>query len=149
MTSEQAIQILQKAVWDIKGFKGICGSRGFWYDDASNMKVHKDKITMLAHKRGKQLKKIEQGFNGVVVFEKQYFEFDFEFSKVNSIQIYDDPLLLPVFPACNKKDLTEKYLVIDLFIDKLNSLKFIVLEKEFDRTMAAMSILLAGKPVSL
>lgn len=147
MTAEQAVQILQQVIWDINGVKGICGSRGFWYDDASKMKVHKDKITMLAHKRGRQLRKIEQGFNGVVVFEKQYFEFVFQLNKVNSINIYNDPLLLPVFPACNKKELTEKYFIIDLFNDKLNNLKFFVLEKELDKTMAALSIILEGKAI--
>ena len=149
MTSDQAVQVLQKAIWNSKGSKGICGSRGFWYDDSSNMKVYQDKVILLEHKRGKQLKKIERGFNGVVVFEKQYFEFDFEFNKINSIHIYDDPLLLPVFPACNKMDLAEKYFIIDLFGGKLNSLKFIVLEKEFDKTMAALSILFINKPVIL
>jgi hypothetical protein len=149
MTAEQAVQVLQKIIWDIKGSKGICGSRGFWYDDASNMKVHKDKIYMLAHKRGKQLKKIERGFNGVVVFEKQYFEFDYLFNKVSSIRIYDDPLLLPVFPSCNKKDWVEKYLIIDLYGDKLNSFKFVVPEKEFDKSMAAISILMADKIISI
>jgi len=149
MTTEQAVQILQKAIWDIKGTKGICGSRGFWYDDASKMKVYNDKISMLAHRRGRQLKKVERGFNGVVVFEKQYFEFDFEFSKVGDIYIYDDPFLLPVFPACNKKDLTEKYFIIDLFVDKLNSLKFMVMGKEFDKTMAALSIVFADKTMSV
>ena len=147
MTSEQAIEVLQKAIWDIKGSKGICGSRGFWYDDASNMQVHKDKISLLSHKRGKQLKKIEHGFNGVVVFEKQYLRFDFEFNKVNAIYIYDDPLLLPVFPTCNKNDEMEDYFIIDLFGDKLTNLKFTILEKELDKTMAAISIIFTGKPI--
>ena len=149
MTVEQAIQVIQKSIWDVSGLKGICGSRGFWYDDKSNMLVYEDKISMLAHKRGRELEKHHQGFDAIVVFEKQYYEYDFMFNVIDSIVIYDDPYLLPVFPLCNKDVLDEGYLIIDLFGDKLNNFKFIVLAKDFDETMAALSIILPDKPVKL
>jgi len=149
MSAEQAVEILQKAIWENNEPEGICGTRGFWHDDASNMKVQIDKISMLSHKRGKQLKKVEKGFSGVVVFEKQYYKYNFEFNNINSINIYDDPLVLPYFPVCNQSDLNDKYFIIDLYSDESTSLKFIVLEKNFDQTMAALSTLLVDKAIIL
>jgi len=149
MSSDQAVEVLQKAIWDNSEPEGICGTRGFWHDDASNMKVQADKISMLSHKRGKQLKKVDKGFSGVVVFEKQYYKYNFEFNKISSIDIYDDPRVLPYFPVCNIKDLKDKYFIIDLYSDEKSSLKFIVLDKNFDQTMAALSTLLSDKPVIL
>ena len=147
MSAEQAVLTLQNAIWEASNSKGICGSRGFWYDDESNMKVFKDKIVILAHKRGKQLRKIDQGFDEVVVFEKQYYMYDFIFNNINNIHIYDTPLLLPVFPNCNKKDLTEDYLIIDLYEHKLSNLKFTVLKENFDKTMAALLIIFDNTPI--
>ena len=147
MTVEQAILSLQKVIWDVNGFNGICGSRGFWYDENSNMIVYENKISMLAHKRGKQLNKVHQGFDDIVVFEKQYYKYDFELEKVTGIHIYNDPLLLPVFPNCNKNNPEEKYFIIDLFSDKLYNLKFVVVEKDFDEVMASLVILLPDMPV--
>ena len=149
MTVEQATQVVQTGIRELKDIKGICGSRGFWYDDASNMLVHEDGISLLAHKRGKVLRKVNQGFSDITVFEKQYYEYDFEFNRISSINVYDNPALLPTFPGCNKKDLSENYLIIDLYGDELNNLKFIVYEKDFNKTMAALTILLAGKPVKI
>ncbi len=149
MTKEQAVMILQKRIWQPEAVTGICGSRGFWYDTSSNMLVHVDKISMLAHKRGKQLKKLSHSFNDVVVFEKQYYIYDFIFNEVNLINIIKDPRLLPGFPRCNKKDITDDYLIIDFYIDKLNSMKFIVLDNVFDETMAAIDLLFPLKPVKI
>jgi hypothetical protein len=149
MTVEDAASVIQNNIWEIKGSHDICGSRGFWYDSSSDMTVYNDKISLLAHKRGRQLKKHSQAFSDVVVFEKQYYKYDFVFNKVITIDIYSDPLLLPVFPGCNKKDLSEKYLIIDLFIDKLNNLKFTVLESDFDKTMAALALLVPDVTVVL
>jgi len=147
MTPGQATQVLQNAIWGTSDPKGVCGSRGFWYDEESNMKVFKDKIVILAHERGKQLKKINQGFDAVVVFEKKYYMFDFEFNKINKIHIYDTPELLPVFPMCNIKDLTKDYLIIDLYDNKLSNLKFTVLKENLDETMAALLIILPNTSI--
>jgi len=147
MTSEQAILVLQNAIWGTSDPKGACGSRGFWYDEESNMKVFKDKIVILAHERGKQLRKINQGFDAVVVFEKQYYMYDFEFDKINKIHIYDTPELLPVFPVCNIKDLAKDYLIIDLYDNKLSNLKFTVLKENFDETMAALLVIFSNTPI--
>ena len=127
MTIDQAKEILQKAVWGNETMSGICGSRGFWYDENADMHIEKSKITMLAHKRGKELKEKSQKFDDLVVFEKQYYQYEFEFSNINNIIIYDDPYLLPVFPVCNKKDIKTAYFIIDLFKDKLSNFKFIVM----------------------
>ena len=149
MTPEQALNILQQRVWNVKDSQGMCGSRGFWYDDSSDMLVYEDRISMLAHKRGKELKDRYKNVDNVVVFEKKYYKYDFVFNKVSSIVVYDDPLVLPTFPTCNKKDMKGDYLIIDLFIDKLNNFKFIILEEDFDKTMAALTILLPSKPVKI
>ena len=149
MSTEQAAQVMQKRIWELKAPHGICGSRGFWYDNSSDMTVYKDKISMLAHKRGRQIKKKTHSFNDIIVFEKAYFKYDFVFNRINNIFVYSDPLLLPVFPGCNKNDLSEPYKVIDLYIDKLNNLKFIVMDSDFDETMAAIGLLLPDKPVIL
>lgn len=147
MSVDQAVQVLQSAIWGASDPKGICGARGFWYDKESNMKVQLDRISMLSHKRGKELKKISKGFNDIVVFEKQYYEYDFDLTTVKQINIYDDPLILPVFPECNKPDSNEKYLIIDLFSDKKNNLKFIVYIEDFDKIMAAISIVLSSNDI--
>lgn len=148
MSLEQAKEVVQKNIWNVGGSTGICGSRGFWYDDESNMLVHNDKISLLAHKRGKQIKKLNQsGFDDINVFEKQYYKYDFEFNKLSRVNIYDDPLLLPVFPECNIKNSNNNYRIIDLYGDELNNVKFIVYEKDFDETMAALSILLPDVPL--
>lgn len=149
MNVEQAKEIIQKQLWPNQEIQGICGSRGFWYDNNSEMLVGEDKINLLAHKRGKQLKKKSQNFDDIVIFEKSYYEYEFGFNDVNAIYIYRDPGLLPYFPGCNKKDITEKYVIIDLFNDELNNLKFIVPGNEFDRTMAALSILFPGREVKI
>ena len=147
MSDDQAVQVLQSAIWGVSEPRGICGARGFWYDKESNMKVNNDKISMLSYKRGKELKKISKGFNDVVVFEKQYYEYDFEFATVKQINVYDDPLRLPVFPECNKPDFKGKYLIIDLFSDKKTNLKFLVLVEDLDIMMAAVSILFPDKSI--
>ena len=147
MTLDQAKEVLQKRIWADKKSPGICGSRGFWYDKNSDMLVHSDRIYMLAHERGRQLKKQVQNFDDIVVFEKQYYEYDFEFSSITNIFIYDDPLLLPYFPGCNKKGLNKEYVIIDLFKEKLSNLKFITKTDDFDKTMAALAILMPEKKV--
>ncbi len=149
MTTEQAVIILQQEIWDVEDTQGICGARGFWYDENAKMQVHEDKISMVAHERGRLLRKHQKKIGEVVVFEKKYYKYDFEFTKITGIDIYNDPRLLPVFPECNLKDFDEKYLIIDLFSDKLNNLKFIVLQNDFDKTMAALTILLIDKPVRI
>ncbi|MCK4708154.1 MAG: hypothetical protein KAU21_06005, partial [Gammaproteobacteria bacterium] len=83
------------------------------------------------------------------VFEKQYYKYDFEFNKISNINVYDNPALLPTFPVCNKKELKEKYLIIDLYADELNNFKFIILDENFSKTMAALAILLPEKPVQI
>lgn len=148
MTHEQAKNVLQQAIWGADS-PGICGSRGFWYDNNSDMQVQDGGIDMLAHKRGKVLRKHEKKIGEVVVFEKQYYGYTFEFDKVDSIVVYDDPVLLPVFPDCNKKDVDANYYIIDLYIDDLNNLKFTVPEQDFDKTMAALSLLLPDKPMQV
>jgi hypothetical protein len=147
MSSATAVEFLQERIWEDKNTAGICGSRGFWYDEESAMKVTADKVSLLAHRRGRQLKKQSQSFGSVVVFEKQYYYYDFIFSNINKIIIYDDPRLLAVFPSCNLKDINKKYFIIDLFTDKLLNLKFIVQANDFSQTMAALSILIPEKPV--
>jgi len=149
MSTEKAIEVLQDKIWLNDHNYGICGSRGFWFDNKSDMHVSNDGVSMLSHRRGKQLKKRSQSFDDQVVFEKQYYQYEFHFNKIVAINVYDDPLLLPVFPDCNKRDLSGKYRVIDLYVDKLNNLKFIVLEKDFDESMAALSVLMPDKPVNL
>jgi len=150
MTTQDAIDVVQSNIWGGDAdTKGVCGSRGFWYDSESNMMVNEDGINLLAHKRGKQLDKVSKGFDDVVVFEKQYYNYTFEFQVIRKINVYDDPLLLPVFPECNRKNSSSKYFVIDLNIDDLHNLKFIVYQVEFDRLMAALSILIPDRPVLL
>ena len=147
MSSEEAVAFLQERIWEDKSTGGICGSRGFWYDEESAMKITADKVSLLAHRRGRQLKKQSQSFGSVAVFEKQYYYYDFIFSNINKIIIYDDPRLLSVFPTCNLKNTNKKYFIIDLFTDKSLNLKFIVQENDFSQTMAALSILIPEKPV--
>ena len=147
MSTEQAIEVVQKRIWLNDHNYGICGSRGFWFDNKSDMHVSVDRVSMLSYRRGKQLKKRSQNFDDQVVFEKQFYQYEFLFNNIIAINVYDDPLLLPVFPGCNKRDMTEEYRVIDLYAGKLNNLKFIVFEKDFDVNMAALSILMPDKPV--
>lgn len=147
MTVEQAQTIVQEKINDISGLSGICGARGFWYDEKSNIQVFKDKIFLHAYKRGKELSNTNHGFDDIVVFEKKYYEFEFEFNKVVSINIYDDPLLLTVFPDCNRKDLNKNNIIVDLYVDKLNNLKFIVNKQDFDKLMAALSLIVVNKPI--
>lgn len=149
MTAEQASNILQKLLWNTENNLGICGSRGFWYDEDSDIKVYEDKIKLLAHKRGKELKKLNKGFDDVVVFEKQYYYYTFEFSKVVSIDVYDDPFLLPVFPTCNKKDISNSYLIIDLNVSDLSNIKFIIYPADFDELMAGLTILMPTSAVKI
>jgi len=148
MTLDQSVAILQNRIWKSVETKGICGARGFWYDKESDIKIFADKITMLAHQRGRQINKSNQGFDDIVVFEKEYYIYEFPFSEVVSINIYDDPLRLAVFPECNLSDSNERYYIVDLFSSKQSNLKFIVFIDNFDETMAAMSILFPNiKPV--
>ncbi len=149
MSAEQASQIMQTIIWNPEDLTGICDSRGFWFDDDANMLVHENSISLLAHKRGKQLRSIDQKFGDLIVFEKQYYKYEFEFNTINNINIYDNPALLPTSPGCNQKDLEENYLIIDLHGDELNNLKFIVTEKDFDKTMAALTTLLPDKIVKI
>jgi len=148
MDIDQSVDVLQNQIWKSAEAKGICGSRGFWYDNKSDIKVYNDRITMLAHKRGRQINETNQGFDDIVVFEKEYYRYEFPFSDVVSINIYDDPLLLAVFPECNISDSNERYFIVDFFADKQSNLKFIVFVDDFDKTMAALSILFPDiKPV--
>lgn len=149
MNTEQARQVLQQVIWGDKVSRGICGSRGFWYDDNAAMEVHADRIVMLAHRRGELLRQHQKKIGEVNVFEKQYYEYAFRFDQLSRINVYDDPRLLPVFPDCNKKDFNKEYRIVDLYIDELNNLKFIVPQKEFDRSMAALSLLLPDVPIYL
>ena len=142
MSIEQAMQVVQTAISDTENLKGICGSRGFWYDENSNMIVQQTGIAILAHKRGKILRSSNKGFGDTTIYEKQYYKYNFDFNKISSINIYKNPALLPTFPTCNKKDLKENYLVIDLHGDELTNLKFIVSESDFSKTMAAITLLL-------
>ena len=148
MSGEQAQKYLQQRIWEAKGSQGICGSRGFWYDQNADMTVYKDGISMLAHRRGKVIGKHEKKIGEVVVFERAYYQYDFLFEKITSINVYDDHLLLPTFPECNKK-IVEKYLIIDLYADDLSNLKFVVLTEDLDKTMAAISIVMPDKPIRL
>lgn len=141
MNTAQAVKILQDSIWNDDKLLGICGSRGFWFDESSDFVVHKDKISLLAHKRGKELKTKYQDLDEIVVFEKQYYKYDLNFSDIAEVHVYKDPYLLSLFPYCNKKEITTGYKIIDLFGTKQNNLKFIVLDNDFDKTMAAVSIL--------
>lgn len=149
MTIEQAKSVVQESINDVSGLSGICGARGFWYDHKSNIQVFENKILLNAYKRGRELSNTNKGFDDIVVFEKEYYDYEFEFNKLVSINVYDDPLLLPVFPDCSKKDLSKNSLIIDLYIDKLNNMKFIVSKQDFDKTMAALSLLLANVSIQL
>ena len=149
MTVEQAKLIVQDSINDISGLSGICGARGFWYDDKANMQVFENNISLKAYKRGKELKNTNRGFNDIVVFEKLYYDYVFKFKNVISINLYDDPLLLPVFPDCYNKELNKNNLIIDLYADKLNNIKFIVNNQDFDKVMAALSLLLVDIPVEI
>jgi len=147
MTTEQARLVLQESINDISSLSGICGARGFWYDDKSNIQVFENKIFLHAYKRGKELSNTNQGFDDIVVFEKEYYDFNFDFNKVVTINIYDDPLLLTVFPDCNKKDLNKNNFIVDLYIDKSNNIKFIVNKQDFDKLAAALSLIFVNKPI--
>jgi len=149
MTIDQALLIVQDSVNDISGLSGICGARGFWYDDKANMQVFENRISLKAYKRGKELKNTNRGFDDIVVFEKVYYEYDFEFKNLVSVNLYDDPLLLPVFPDCYNKDLNKNNIIIDLYANKLNNLKFIVNNQDFDKVMAALSLLLVDIPIEI
>ena len=146
MTAEQAVAQLQKIIWSNELVPAVCGSRGFWFDKDSNMKVSADGITMLAFKQGREIEKKPQGFDELIVYEKETYDYEFMFDKVNSIVLYHDPTLLPLFPECNQQ-LKDKYWVVDLYVDKLNSMKFIVMNNELDKTMAALTLVMPDKPV--
>jgi len=149
MTTEQARLVLQESINDISKLSGICGARGFWYDDKSNIQVFDNKLSLHAYKRGKELRNTNRGFDDIVVFEKEYYDFDFDFNKVASVNIYDDPLLLTVFPDCNKKDLNKNNFIVDLYIDKLNNIKFIVNKQDFDKLAASLSLIFVNRPIIL
>ncbi|MCW9048200.1 MAG: hypothetical protein OQK46_09005 [Gammaproteobacteria bacterium] len=149
MTGEQARTIIEESINDLSKLSGICGARGFWFDDKANIQVFENKIFLNAYKRGKELKNTNRGFNDIVVFEKEYYAYDFEFNKLVAINLYDDPLLLTGFPDCYKKDLNKNNIIIDLYADKLNNIKFIVNKKDFDKVMAALSLLLVDIPVEI
>lgn len=146
MNQSQAIDVLQKSLWGDDQQQGICGSRGFWYDSQSNMQVHEKGVSLLAHKRGKVLSRKPQQIGEVIVFEKQYYKYEFEFDKVSLVNIYDDPRVLPVFPECNSKDAKKEYYILDLYVDELNNIKFIVNQEDFQMTMAALMVIFEGKP---
>lgn len=149
MDQQQAVDQVQMIVWERIAPRGICGSRGFWYDDKSDMKFSTAGVDLLAHKRGRVLEKHPQQIGDIIVFEKEYYRYHFDFSKVNNIYIYSDPRLLPVFPECNRKMMKEPYQIIDLNVDDNTSLKFVVQQSDFDRTMAALSILFTNKPMRM
>jgi hypothetical protein len=149
MTPEKAVAVLQKAIWEVDEPQGICGARGFWYDSNADLKVDNDGIAMLAHERGRLLRKHDKKIGEVMVFEKQFYRYRFEFDRLTEINIYDDPRLLPVFPECNKQPLDQPYFIIDLYADELNNLKFIVMPDDFDNTLAALSFLLPQLPIHL
>jgi hypothetical protein len=147
MSTDQAIAILQQHIWGNKNAPGICGARGFWFDENADMDIQQDKIALLSHRRGKVLRKQQKSIGEVVVFEKQYYRYDFEFERIEQINIYNDYRLLPTFPDCNRKTPDKKYSIIDLYGDELNNLKFTVAKQDFDETMAALSLVFPGVPV--
>ncbi len=140
MNLVQALEVLQQRIWSEKGAEGICGSRGFWYDEKSDFKFTQGGIDLFAYKRGKVTKKIRQKLGDIIVFERDYYKYHFDFSKVRAIHIYDDPLLLPAFVQCNTKEAIEKYYIIDIYQTDSVNIKFIVYEQNLDKALAALSI---------
>lgn len=151
MSQQEAQEILQKTIWSKGLNQGVCGARGFWYDDKSAMRVENGGISILAHKRGRQIKKHNPLYKSkaIIVYEKQYYMYQFEFNKITSIEIYDDPLRLSRFPYCNDKNRQSPYRVLDLFVDKTHNFKFMLDNNAFDKVMAALSLLVKNKPVYL
>lgn len=149
MQQQRAIEILQQAVWPVDAVAGICGSRGFWYDENSDVNVTADGMDLLSHKRGKVLAKHPQQIGEVVVFEKQYYRYHFDFSSLQAIYLYRDPRLLPVFPGCNRKQSTQRYWIIDLYAAETSNIKLTVTDDRFDELMAALLYLFPELPVAL
>ncbi len=147
MNTDQAVAVLQEKIWGDKDAPGICGARGFWYDENADFKVQADGISLLSHKRGRVLRKEPRAIGEAVVFEKEYYRYDFDFARIKQINIYNDYRLLPAFPYCNRKTPDRKYRIVDLYNDDLNNLKFTVPEEDFDQTMAALSRVFAKVPV--
>lgn len=147
LTDEAAVATLQDVMWSGELSPGVCGSRGFWYDEKSNLVVHKDHVSLIAFKRGKEITTKPAKFENVVVYEKLSYDFVFDFSHLTSIRIYNEPRQLTYFPNCHKQYLPGRYRVIDLYADELHNMKFVVLNEDFDRTMAALLYLMPGIPV--
>lgn len=147
MTDQQALDVLKQRIWLAKGAEGICGSRGFWYDEKANMKFSPQGIDLYAYKRGKVTKKIQKKLGDILVFERDYYQYFFDFSKVKAVFIYDDPLLLPTFTLCNSKEAINKYFIIDVYQSEEENIKFIVYEHDFNEIMAAISLILKDVPV--
>ncbi len=148
LSVDEALSILQKNIWPDNKVGSVCGASGFWYDENSDMEVKKEGVSLLSHKRGKVLKQYNQKQIGeVVVFEREYYKYFFDFSKVKEITVYSDYRLLPTFPVCNKKDMSESYIIVDLYISKQSNMKFVVKQESQDELMAALLRLFDKVPV--
>lgn len=141
MSKEQANSILQDAIWRDAGPVSVCASRGFWYDEGANFRIGADKISLLAYRKGKFLRSEGQGFERQDYYEKQYYDYDFIFNDMSYIGLYEDPSLLTKYKSCHKLDVNQNIVVIDLYISDESNIKFTVIKDEFDKIMAALSIM--------
>ncbi|MCW8955958.1 MAG: hypothetical protein OQL09_03680 [Gammaproteobacteria bacterium] len=142
MSQEQAQSVLQDAIWRDAGPVSVCASRGFWYDEGANFRIGTDKISLLAYRKGKFIRSEGQGFERQDYYEKQYYDYDFIFSDMQHIGLYEDASLLTGYKSCHKLDANQNIIVVDLFVSDKSNIKFTVIRDDLDKVAAALSILL-------
>ncbi len=149
MSVADAQVVLQAVIWNEAEPFRVCASRGFWYDDGSDMRVRENGLTLQAYKKGQYLHSKGTGFDRRDYYDKQYYDYVFPFADIQKVVLYYDPTVLTVFKDCKDSFISQYYIVMDFYQDKNTNLKFIVLEEELDQLMAAISILMPGKTIEV
>lgn len=142
MTEEKALAVLQDAIWRDAGPVSVCASRGFWYDEGANFRIGKDKIKLLAYRKGKFIRSEGKGFDRQDYYVKEYYDYVFSFNDMQYIGLYQDPSVLTVYKSCHKLSDKQNLVVIDLHISEESNIKFTALPDDLDRVMAAFSVIL-------
>ena len=149
MTQADAKSILQDAIWRDAGPVSVCASRGFWYDEGANFRIDTDRISLLAYRKGKFIRSEGQAFDRQDYYEKEYYDYNFDFKDMQHIGLYEDPSILTTYKSCHKLDVNQNIVVIDLYISDRSNIKFTVINDELDRVMAALSVLLPDMKIKL
>lgn len=149
MSVVDAQAALQAVIWNEAEPFRVCGSRGFWYDDGSDMRVREKALTLQAYKKGQYLHSKGTGFDRRDYYDKEYYDYALSFADIQKVVLYYDPSVLTVFKDCKDSYISQHYIVMDFYQDKNTNLKFIVLHEELDQLIAAISILMPDKPIEV